>query len=69
MSGVLQIRDAEHPLTWNAEHPLKAFSTSIVNSRELGSEMEVSDWQLEKAHLPIIVTESGSVTDVSEEHS
>jgi hypothetical protein len=47
---------------------LKTFSTSIVDSRELGSEMNVREWQSAKASFSIVVTESGSVMDVSEEH-
>ena len=60
-SGVLQIR--------RAVHPVKTASTSIVDSRELGSEMKVSEEQSRKAPSPIVVSESGSVMDVSEEHS
>jgi hypothetical protein len=50
-------------------HPAKTAFTSIVDSRELGSEMKVSEEHSWKAHFPIVVTESGSVMDVSEEHS
>jgi hypothetical protein len=48
---------------------LKTFSTSIVDSRELGSETNVREWQSgAKTFFPIVVSESGSVIDVSEEH-
>ena len=44
------------------------FSTSITGRKELGKEMKDREWHLAKAASPIVVTESGSVMDVSEEH-
>ena len=43
-------------------------STSMLDRKALGSEMAWREEQELKAAGPIVVTESGSVMDVSEEH-
>ena len=49
--------------------PRKMFSTSMLDRKALGSEMKARAWHWAKAPSSIVVTKSGTVIDVSEEHS
>jgi hypothetical protein len=49
--------------------PRKMFSTSMLDCKERGREKKAREEHSLKAHFPIVVSESGSVMDVSEEHS
>jgi hypothetical protein len=49
-------------------HSRKMLSISITGRKELDKEMKDRAWHLAQASSPIVVSGSGSVMDVSEEH-